>query len=67
MDEVAGKRFEDSTLAKTAKFFIYAPPLFTQRKSKRPLPNVPFANAKRWKKAFTICGGCIYVEAMLTK
>jgi len=49
MDEVAGKRFEDSTLAKTAKFFIYAPPLFTQRKSKRPLPNVPFANAKRWQ------------------
>ena len=37
MDEVAGKRFEDSTLAKTAKFFIYAPPLITQRKSKRPL------------------------------
>ena len=51
MDEVAGKRFEDSTLAKTAKFFIYAPPLFTQRKSKRPLPNVLFANAKRWQRS----------------
>ena len=49
MDEVAGKRFEDSTLTKTAKFFIYAPPLITQRKSKRPLPNAPFANAERWQ------------------
>lgn len=49
MDKVAGKRFEDTTLAKTAKFFIYAPPLFTQRKSKRPLPNAPFRNAERWQ------------------
>ena len=49
MDEVAGNRFEDTTLAKTAKFFIYAPPLITQRKSKRPLPNAPFPNAERWQ------------------
>ena len=49
MDEVAGKRFEDSTLAKKAKFFIYAPPLITQRKSKRPSPNAPFKNAERWQ------------------
>ena len=49
MDEVAGNRFKDTTLAPTAKFFIYAPPLITQRKSKRPLPNAPFANAERWQ------------------
>jgi hypothetical protein len=49
MDEVAGNRFQDTTLTKTAKFFIYAPPLFTQRKSKRPLPNAPFGDAERWQ------------------
>ena len=49
MNEIAGNRFEEATLTKSAKFFIYAPPLFTQRKSKRPLPNAPFRNAERWQ------------------
>ena len=49
MKEAAGKRYEDSTLTRSAKFFIFAPPLIGKRKSKRPLPNAPFKGAESWQ------------------
>jgi hypothetical protein len=49
MSELAAKLFEDKTLTRTSKFFVYAPPLFSRQKSKRPLPNKPFKTAERWQ------------------
>lgn len=49
MTELGARLFEDTSLSNQRRFFIFAPPLFTERKSKRPLPNAPFRGAERWQ------------------
>lgn len=49
MNEHSARFFEDKSVARKAKFFIFAPPLITDRKSKRPSPNAPFRGAERWQ------------------
>ncbi len=49
MDEPNSKRHEYKIGNAKPRFFIYAPPLFTNRKSKRMLPNKPFRNAEKWQ------------------
>ena len=49
MDEVAGKRFEDSTLSKNSKVFYLRSTPYHSAQKQTPLPNAPFANAERWQ------------------
>ena len=49
MQEIDNKRYAYRTAQNKPRFFIYAPPLFTARKSKRKPPNKPFREAEKWQ------------------